>query len=136
MLVDRGPLSNSLALRSKSLDCLNCEHRSLRMFCNLDDAALNDYATIGVETNFAKGIKLFDEGGRSNGVFVICTGQVKLLCTSKEGKTLILKIALPGDVLGLGAVLSDSTYEVTAETIQPTEIKSIGREEFLPFLAR
>jgi CRP/FNR family transcriptional regulator, cyclic AMP receptor protein len=106
------------------------------MFCNLDDAALTDYATIGVETNFAKGVKLFDEGGRSNGVFVICTGQVKLFCTSKEGKTLILKIAMPGDVLGLGAVISGSPYEVTAETLQPTQIKSIRREEFLPFLQK
>jgi CRP/FNR family transcriptional regulator, cyclic AMP receptor protein len=104
------------------------------MFCNLDDAALKDYATIGTETSFAKGTTLFDEGGRSNDVFVICTGQVKLFCTSKEGKTLILKIAMPGDVLGLGAVISGSAYEVTAETVQPTQIKSIKREEFLAFL--
>ena len=79
---------------------------------------------------------LFREGGRSNGVYVVCTGQVKLFCTSKEGKTLILKIAMPGDVLGLGAVLSGSAYEITAETIQPTQIKSIGRDDFLPFLAK
>jgi CRP/FNR family cyclic AMP-dependent transcriptional regulator len=135
--VDRGPLPNSLALRSKAtLDCIHCEHRSLRMFCNLDEAALKDYATIGVETSFAKGATLFAEGGRSNGVFVVCTGQVKLFCTSKEGKTLILKIAMPGDVLGLGAVISGSAYEVTAETIQPTQIKSIRREEFLSFLEK
>lgn len=129
-------MPNSLTLRTKSLDCNNCEHRSLRTFCNLDEAALKDYAAIGVETSFAKGATLFSEGTRSKGVYVICTGQVKLFCTSKDGKTLILKIAMPGDVLGLGAVLSDSAYEVTAETIQTTEIKSIRREEFLPFLEK
>ena len=127
-------MPTSLTLSPKLLDCINCEHRSLRAFCNLDEAALNDYAKIGVENSFARGVTLFDEGGRSKGVYVVCTGQVKLFCTSKEGKTLILKIAMPGDVLGLGAVLSNSTYEVTAETIQPTQIKSIGREEFLRFL--
>jgi CRP/FNR family cyclic AMP-dependent transcriptional regulator len=129
-------LPTLLTLRPKLLDCINCEHRSLRTFCNLDEAALKDYANIGVENSFARGMTLFHEGGRSKGVYVVCTGQVKLFCTSKEGKTLILKIAMPGDVLGLGAVLSDSTYEVTAETIQPAQIKSIGREEFLPFLEK
>jgi CRP/FNR family cyclic AMP-dependent transcriptional regulator len=129
-------LPKSLTLRPKLLDCIHCEHRSLRTFCNLDAAALTDYAKIGVENSFASGITLFHEGARSKGVFVVCTGQVKLFCTSKEGKTLILKIAMPGDVLGLGAVLSDSSYEVSAQTIQPTQIKSIAREEFLPFLEK
>jgi CRP/FNR family transcriptional regulator len=41
---------------------------------------------------------------------------------------------MPGDVLGLGAVISGSKYEVTAETVQPTEIKKIRRDEFLTFL--
>lgn len=106
------------------------------MFCNLDEAALQDYATIGIEISFAKGTTLFEEGSPSNSVFVICTGQVKLFCTSKEGKTLILKIAMPGDVLGLGAVVSGAAYEVTAETVRPTQIKSIQREDFLSFLEK
>lgn len=129
-------MPNSLTLRTKTLDCINCEHRSLHTFCNLDETAFKDYAAIGIETSLAKGATLFKEGTRSKGVYVVCTGQVKLFCTSKDGKTLILKIAMPGDVLGLGAVLSDSAYEVTAETIRPTQIKSIRREEFLPFLEK
>ena len=36
--------------------------------------------------------------------------------------------------MGLGSVLSGSRHLLTAETIQPTELKSIRREEFLPFL--
>ncbi len=117
-------------------DCSTCELRSLRMFCNLDTEALSDFEQIGVQTNIPKGTKLFREDGKSNGVFVICTGQVKLSCTSREGRTLILKIAMPGDVLGLGAVISNSKYEVTAEAIEPTQIKHIAQEEFLSFLQK
>ena len=118
------------------MDCIHCEHRSLRMFCNLSEAALQHYAGIGVQKSFLRGSILFRENSRSDGVFILCTGQVKLSCTSKEGKTLILKIAMPGDVLGLGAVISQSQYEVTAETIQPAEIKSIRREDFIAFLEK
>jgi CRP/FNR family cyclic AMP-dependent transcriptional regulator len=136
MWIEAPRLPTSSPPRPKLLDCINCEYRSLRTFCNLDEAALNDYAKIGVESSYSSGTTLFREGGPSRGVYVICTGQVKLFCNSKEGKTLILKIAMPGDVLGLGAVLSDSPYEVTAETVLPTQIKSIGRAEFLPFLEK
>jgi CRP/FNR family transcriptional regulator, cyclic AMP receptor protein len=115
-------------------ECGSCEMRSQRMFCNLDAAALSDFNGLGVQMKLPKGTLLFEENGTSNGVFVLCTGQVKLSCTSREGRTLILKIAMPGDVLGLGAVISGSKYEVTAETVQPTEIKKIRRDEFLAFL--
>jgi CRP/FNR family cyclic AMP-dependent transcriptional regulator len=106
------------------------------MFCNLDTTALADFESIGVQATLPRGAKVFQEDEPSNGVFVICTGQVKLSCTSKEGKTLIFKIAMPGDVLGLGAVISGSRYEVTAETIEPTEIKSIRRDDFLSFIQK
>jgi CRP/FNR family transcriptional regulator, cyclic AMP receptor protein len=126
------PLSKARSMHQ----CDTCELRSLRMFCNLDGEALSDFKSIGVQATLPKGAKLFQEDGPSNGVFVICTGQVKLSCTSREGRTLILKIAMPGDVLGLGAVISGSRYEVTAETIEPTEIKSIRRDDFLSFIKK
>jgi len=69
-------------------------------------------------------------------VLVLCAGQVKLSCSSKEGKTLILKIAMAGDVLGLGAVMSRSRYEVTAEALEPTLVKNIRPDDFLAFLER
>lgn len=116
--------------------CTSCEFRALRMFCNLGDQALADFSQIGAQMMHSKGHTLFCEDEASNGVFVICTGQVKLSCISKDGKTLILKIAVPGDVLGLGAVISGSKYEVTAETIEPTEVKHIRQPDFLSFVAR
>jgi CRP/FNR family transcriptional regulator len=106
------------------------------MFCNLDHEALADFDSIGVQTSLPRGTTLFEEDASSNAIVVICTGQVKLFCTSKEGRTLILKIAMPGDVLGLGAVISGSRYEVTAQTLEPVQIKSIRRDEFLAFLTR
>ncbi len=117
-------------------DCATCELRTLRMFCDLDAGALAEFEKIGVQKSVAKGSELFREDDPSGDVIVLCTGQVKLSCTSKEGRTLILKIAMPGDVLGLGAVISGSKYEVTAETIEPAQIKVIPRHEFLGFLQR
>lgn len=117
-------------------ECRFCELRSLRMFCNLGESVFADFQRLGVARTVLKGTQLFEEDQESNHVFVLCTGKVKLSCASREGKTLILKFALPGDILGLGAVVTGATYEVTAEVIEPTEIKSIRRKEFLEFLEK
>jgi CRP/FNR family cyclic AMP-dependent transcriptional regulator len=116
--------------------CCSCELRPLRMFCSLGAESLADFDAIGMHSILPRGATLFQENAPGEAVHVICSGQVKLSCTSREGRTLILKIAVPGDLLGLGAVISGSNYEVTAETVQPTEIKCIRREEFLSFLKK
>jgi CRP/FNR family cyclic AMP-dependent transcriptional regulator len=50
------------------------------------------------------------------------------------GETLILKIAKPGDLLGLSALISGYPHEVTAVTIEPVQIKSVRNVEFIMFL--
>lgn len=117
-------------------DCTHCEYRTLRMFCNLSPEELKDFDKIGMQMKLPKGAILFQEDDPCKSVAVICDGQMKLSCTSREGKTLILKIAVPGDVLGLSAVIAGSRYEATAEALEPTLIKTIRKDEFLSFLGR
>jgi len=77
---------------------------------------------------------LFTEGQRPRGIFVLCSGRVKLSTTSGEGKTLITKISAPGDVLGLNAAISNRPYEVSAELIEPGQANFISRDALLEFL--
>lgn len=117
-------------------DCLHCEYRQLRMFCNLTDEALRDFNGIGAMGSHGRGDKLFSEGDTTRNVFVLCTGQIKISSTSRDGKTMILKIAGPGDVMGLSAVLANVPHEVTAEAIEPCQVKSVRKQEFVDFLSR
>lgn len=120
----------------RSSSCVSCEYRSLRLFCNLSPEELQDLDSIGVHWRLPRGAILFQEDDPSDHVAVLCEGQVKLFCTSAEGKTLILKIAGAGDVLGLGAAIAGSPYEVTAEAIEPALVKNIRRNDFIAFLER
>src|SRR6202161_1489363 len=117
-------------------DCLNCEHRHLRMFCNLTPEALQDYDRVGVLISHARGATLFTEEDPASHVFVLCSGQVKISSTSRDGKTMILKIAGPGDVMGLSAVLANVPHEVTAEAIEPCQVTTVRKQEFIDFLGR
>ena len=106
------------------------------MFCNLSSEALVDFDTIGSSISLPKGAILFHEGDPGDRVHILCEGKVKLSCTSIDGRTLNLKIALAGDVLGLSGVISDTPFEVTAETLEPVSLKVIRKAEFIPFLER
>jgi len=77
---------------------------------------------------------LFIEGQMPRGVFVLCSGKVKLSTTSREGKTIITKISDAGDVLGLNAVISNVPYEVTAEMMEPGQVNFIPRDSLQLFV--
>jgi len=91
-------------------NCLSCPLRGEHLFCNLAVPAgqrLNEIKSTAV---YPKGAMLFIEGQMPRGVFVLCSGKVKLSTTSREGKTIITKISDSGDVLGLNAVISNRPY--------------------------
>jgi CRP/FNR family cyclic AMP-dependent transcriptional regulator len=115
-------------------DCLNCKMRAEHIFCDLPPNALHSFEAIKYATAYPKGAVLFVEGQGPRGIFVLCKGRVKLSICSTDGKTLILKIAEPGEVLGLSATVSGKTYELTAETIDPCQVNFVKREDFLRFL--
>ena len=115
-------------------DCLSCKMRAEHIFCDLPPTALHSFEAIKYATAYPKGAVLFVEGQAPRGIFVLCKGRVKLSICSTEGKTLILKIAEPGEVLGLSATVSGKTYELTAETIDPCQVNFVKREDFLRFL--
>jgi len=96
---------------------------------------LKDFNTAKSSSVYPEGAVLFLERQTPRGVFLLCEGQVKLSISSSEGKTLILKIAKPGEILGLTAVIEGTPYEVTAETLRPCQVAFIRRDDFLAFLA-
>jgi CRP/FNR family transcriptional regulator, cyclic AMP receptor protein len=115
-------------------DCVVCPVREEHLFCNLPMVAVQKLNEIKSTAVYPKSAVLFIEGQRPRGVFVLCTGKVKLSTSSSQGKTIITKISEPGDVLGLNATISNRPYEVTAEMVEPGQANFISREALLQFL--
>jgi cyclic nucleotide-binding protein len=90
--------------------CMNCPHREERLFCNLPTASVQKLSSITSPASYPKGAMLFVEGQSPRGVFILCSGKVKLSTSSADGKTLILRISEIGEVLGLAAVVSGKPF--------------------------
>ena len=114
--------------------CITCKLRTDRIFCDLPPTALQAFENIKYATAYPQGAVLFVEGQLPRGIFVLCKGSVKLSINSPNGRTVIVKLAEPGEVLGLSATISGKPYEVTAETIDPTQVNFVKRDDFLRFL--
>jgi CRP/FNR family transcriptional regulator len=114
--------------------CQECSFRSARQFCNMAAPAVQRMDEIKFTAVYPKGSILFVEGEEPRGVFIICSGRAKLTTSSAEGKTLIVRIAEAGDVLGASSGILGAPYEVSAETLEPSQINFIRREDFMAFL--
>lgn len=114
--------------------CMVCKLRSPKFFCELPKSSMEAFDAIKYSAAYPGGAMLFTEGQFPRGIYMLCKGRVKLSITAADGKTLILKIVEPGEVLGLHATVSGSPYEMTAETLHPCQVNFVKREDFLKFL--
>ena len=108
--------------------------------CPLPDAALlqlfhgND--GIKLTSIHPRGGVLFVEGQPGDGVYLLRTGRAKVSISSAAGKTVILRIAQPGSLLGVNSVIKDVPHEVTVETLERCRIDFISRSDFMKALAK
>lgn len=117
-------------------NCIICKLREAGFFCDLPKASLEDLERIKYASGYPQGAVLFVEGQAPRGVFIICSGRVKLSTTSRDGRSLIVRLSQGGEVLGLHATVSGKPYELTAETLQPCQLDFIKREDFVKFLQK
>ncbi len=102
--------------------------------CDMPAEALKAFDEIKLLASYPRGALLFAEGRPVRGIFLLCDGRAKLSICAENGKRLTLRIAGPGEVLGLGAVLSNTAYEITAELLDSARVVFVRRKELLKFL--
>lgn len=116
--------------------CLNCSQRNQHAFCHLGDDAMAFLESVSISTECPRGAMFFRQGDRCDAVYILCSGRVKLSTVSREGRTMILRIAEPGYVLGLSEILSEGVHEVTVEALEPCQVKVINRRPLIDMLER
>jgi CRP/FNR family transcriptional regulator len=114
--------------------CTICDFRPERLFCDMQADDLRDFDEIKSRATFPRGTVLFAEGRPVRGIYVLCNGRAKLSICADGGKRLTLRVASAGEVLGLGAALSNTPYEITAELLDASQVVFVRRKELMKFL--
>lgn len=119
----------------ESLDsCADCTRCKAGFFCAFSEVVAKDLDLSSHRSTLPAGAILFVEGQMPRGLFILCSGKVKLSTTSRDGKVLILKTAEAGEALGLSAAISGQSYEMTAETATPCNLNFVDRKSLLGLL--
>jgi CRP/FNR family transcriptional regulator len=115
-------------------NCLTCKLRGGSFFCALSQPSMKALDDMKHVASYPEGSMVFMEGQAARGVYIVCQGRAKLMSTSSDGKTLILKIVQPGEVLGMQSVVAGRPHEFTVETLQPCQLAFIRADDFLRFV--
>jgi CRP/FNR family cyclic AMP-dependent transcriptional regulator len=114
--------------------CAACSNRRPGWFCSLGSAVLADLELATSTITLPAQASLFNQGDDARLLYLICGGYLKLTAGRNEDRQMIVRVAGPGSMLGLYAVLSHGVYEVSAESLTSAQLRPVERERFLSFL--
>lgn len=83
-----------------------------------------------------RGEVLLAEGEPARGIYLLRTGRATLSIASRDGRVVILRLAQPGDVLGLNSVLAGTVYDMTVKTVESCRAEFISRSEVMHLMER
>jgi CRP/FNR family transcriptional regulator len=81
-----------------------------------------------------RGAVLFAEGEPVRGAYIMRSGRASVSISSSEGRVVILRMAQPGDVLGLNSVIHNGSYDTTVKAVEPCRTDFIPRAELIELM--
>ena len=98
-----------------------------------DERALRQ---LGVARRHKRGTYLMLEGDRSNHALLICSGRVKIVRTSADGRESVIAVRETGELVGEITALADADEPRTASLValDDVTVRSISANELLAFV--
>lgn len=116
--------------------CEHCTEGYQSFFRNLDKADLTYINEEKVPQHYKKGQPIFEEGKKPQGIYCLREGKVKVFKISLDGREQITRILFPGELLGLKAVLSGSTYSVSSAALEDSVLCFINKLDFFQLMLK
>ena len=122
-------------------DAPNCDWCPFKKNCFYDllgtKEAKKAWREMRLAHPFKRGEVIFNEGTMPQGIYVVCTGKVKVYKSSRTGQQLTTRVESPGDLLGHVTLLADEgAYTATGEALEPSVVSMIEAKSFYDFLCR
>ncbi|MGH0031038.1 MAG: Crp/Fnr family transcriptional regulator [Myxococcota bacterium] len=104
------------------------------LFSHLDDAELDALLQVTSSRRLAEGEVLFRKGDPGRQLHGVVEGRLKISSSNPDGKEVVFGLSDPGDVTGEIALLDAGPRSATVVALAPTELLTLDRRDFLPFL--
>jgi CRP/FNR family cyclic AMP-dependent transcriptional regulator len=81
-----------------------------------------------------RGAVLFAEGEPVRGAYIMRSGRASVSISSSEGRVVMLRMAQPGDILGLNSVIRNGSYDTTVKALEPCRTDFVPRAELIELM--
>ncbi len=128
-------LLNAVESRLKKIENLNERANSKQDLNDFFDEIKNENAleklTHSEITNIhKKKQRIYIEGNHPHSLYYLNSGKIRTYKMNENGKELTISLYNAGDFFGYNALLENSAYKETAETLEESEINMISRQDF------
>jgi CRP/FNR family cyclic AMP-dependent transcriptional regulator len=103
---------------------------SVRIFQHLGQDDLKRVAKIAKLKSVAASTVVFFEGNRADAFFIVLSGSLKVYQTARDGRVKVLSTMGPGETFGELAMLDGHPRSASVETVAPSELLVIARNDF------
>lgn len=103
---------------------------NIPLFSELTSEELRLISNHSVTRAYPKNAILISEGDRSDSLYVILTGKVKVYVSDEEGKEVILSIQGPNEYFGELALVDAAPRSASVMTLEPTQLCVISKADF------
>jgi CRP-like cAMP-binding protein len=113
------------------LGTLHAFLRTLPLFRDIPERALDSLAKVSTLRTLPKGKILFDQASPSNQAYIVRSGCINLVLTTPDGRELVIGSMKPFDIFGELGVVTGATRSTQAVAQKTSEVVSIPAEDFL-----
>ncbi len=104
--------------------------RRVPLFALLTAVQAESVADAVVKRRFKRGEVVVEQGDKSNTLFIILTGRVRVITADKRGREVILATLQPGDYLGEMSLIDNEAHSATVRAEVQTDMLALGSAEF------
>lgn len=104
------------------------------LFAALDQAELDVLAAHAITRTFPKHVILINEGDRSDSLYLILSGMVKIFSSDEEGNEILIDMPGPGEYFGELALIDEEPRSASVMTLEPSRLLIIARDDFIACL--
>jgi CRP-like cAMP-binding protein len=106
------------------------------LFSDLGERELDELLKLTSTRHLDDGETLFRKGDPGRRLYGVVEGRLKIFASGGDGKEVVFGLSDPGDVTGEIALLDSEGRSATVVALQPSELLTLDRRDFLPFLER
>jgi CRP/FNR family cyclic AMP-dependent transcriptional regulator len=103
---------------------------NISLFADLSESDREAINKLAVTRSYAKNTLVMCEGDRSDSLYIVLTGKVKVFLSDEEGKEVTLNTQGPGEYFGELAMLDEAPRSASVVTVEDTKLAVVSKAAF------